>query len=62
MVHQRLARRHSDDPEALRWHLDRSGELAGILDRAGVEDFTVDATTRSVAEVAAAEVEAAGWQ
>jgi adenylylsulfate kinase len=62
VVHQRLARRHKNEPEALRWHLDRSGELAGILDRSGVEDFSVDATTRSVAEVAAAVMEAAGWQ
>ncbi|WP_351235375.1 hypothetical protein [Streptomyces sp. NPDC002133] len=62
VVHQRLSRRHENEPEALRWHLDRSGELAGILDRARVDDFTVDATTRSVGEVATAVIEAAGWQ
>lgn len=59
--HQRLSRRHENEPEALQWHLARSGELAGILDQAKVEDFTVDATTRSVPEVAAAVIEAAGW-
>ena len=62
VVHRRLARRHENEPEALRWHLARSGELAGILDRAAVEDFGVDATTHSVAETAAAVMEAARWQ
>ncbi|SCK29769.1 hypothetical protein H181DRAFT_02351 [Streptomyces sp. WMMB 714] len=61
MVHKRLTRRHENQPDALRWHLSRAGELAGILDRAGVDDFTVDATARSVGEVAADVVEKAGW-
>lgn len=62
VIHQRLSRRHENEPEALRWHLDRSGELAGILDEAQVDDFTVDATIRSVGEVAAVVINAAGWQ
>jgi hypothetical protein len=62
VVRQRLTRRHADEPEALRWHLDRSGELDRILDRARVEDFTVEATGRSVDQAAAAVLEAAGWR
>ncbi|MFF1839881.1 hypothetical protein ACFVXE_37855 [Streptomyces sp. NPDC058231] len=62
VVRQRLTRRHADEPDALRWHLDRSGELDGILERAGVEDFTVDATDRSVEQVAAAVIDAADWR
>ncbi|MGW6405309.1 hypothetical protein [Streptomyces sp. NPDC055134] len=60
--HQRLMRRHENEPEALRWHLDRAGELAEILDQAAVDDFTVDATTRSVGDVAAGVIESAGWR
>lgn len=61
VVRRRLIRRHHDEEEALRWHLNRSGELDTILDAAAVEDFTVDATDRTVPDVAAAVVEAAGW-
>ncbi|MFJ9682298.1 adenylyl-sulfate kinase [Streptomyces sp. NPDC101194] len=62
VVGQRLTRRHADDPEVLRWHLDRSGELDRILDHARTEDFTVDATHRTVVETAQAVIEAAGWR
>ncbi|MFB7912963.1 hypothetical protein [Streptomyces sp. NPDC056061] len=61
VVHRRLARRHENEPEALRWHVARAGELAAILERAAVDDFTVDATTRSVAQVAAEVAAGAGW-
>ncbi|MER8090896.1 hypothetical protein ACIO6T_38655 [Streptomyces sp. NPDC087532] len=61
VIHQRLMRRHEDEPEALRWHLARAGELARILERAAVDDFTVDATTRPVGEVAAEVTGKAGW-
>lgn len=61
-VRQRLARRHGDDHGALRWHLDRSGELDRILDRAQVEDFTIDATDSSVDATAVAVLRAATWQ
>ncbi|MFE2993248.1 hypothetical protein [Streptomyces sp. NPDC059262] len=60
--HQRLKRRHENEPEALRWHLARAGELAEILEQAAVDDFTVDATTRSVVELAAEVIGEAGWR
>ncbi|MBO1331390.1 hypothetical protein [Streptomyces sp. VRA16 Mangrove soil] len=59
--HQRLMRRHENEPEALRWHLARATELAKILDRAAVDDFTLDTTTRSVDEVAADVIKKVGW-
>lgn len=62
VVHERLARRHEGDEPGLRWHLGRSGELDRILDEAGAEDVTVDATERPVRDVAAAVLEAAGWR
>ncbi|MFB7531841.1 hypothetical protein ACFC0C_27105 [Streptomyces sp. NPDC056178] len=61
VIHQRLVRRHANEPEALQWHLARAGELAGILEQAAVDDFTVDATTRPVGEVAADVIGKAGW-
>ncbi|MEV6635421.1 hypothetical protein AB0M54_32185 [Actinoplanes sp. NPDC051470] len=60
-VRDRLIRRHTGDDAGLRWHLDRSGELDAILERAGTEDFVVDAGDRPVAGVAAAIRKAAGW-
>ncbi|MFJ8161221.1 hypothetical protein ACIRBY_09830 [Streptomyces sp. NPDC096136] len=60
-VHQRLMRRHANEPEALRWHLARAGELAGILERAAVDDFTIDVTTRSADEAAADVIAKLGW-
>ncbi|MFD8813676.1 AAA family ATPase [Streptomyces sp. NPDC059627] len=62
VIHQRLAHRHGSEPETLQWHLNRSGELDGILGRAGVEDFTVDTSVAPVADVAASVIKAAGWQ
>ncbi|MFJ7591236.1 hypothetical protein ACIQZO_28440 [Streptomyces sp. NPDC097617] len=38
VIHARLTRRHDGGPAALRWHLDRSGELDAILGRAAVPD------------------------
>ncbi|WP_206343142.1 adenylate kinase family protein [Streptomyces mesophilus] len=61
VVRERLRARHTDDPEGLRWHLDRSGELAGILDAAHVADCSVDAARRTVTEVAEAVLRAVGW-
>ncbi len=61
-MRERLARRHGEDPEGLRRHLDRSGELDGILERARVEDFVVDATATPVPATAEAVLRAAGWQ
>ncbi|MFK0158559.1 AAA family ATPase [Streptomyces sp. NPDC090499] len=62
VIHERLAHRHDSEPEALRWHLDRSAELDSILSRSMVHDFTVDTTTGSVPAVAASVLQAAGWQ
>ena len=59
--HRRLTARHAGTPGGLRWHLARSGELAGILDRAAVEDVTVDSGTAPAGEVAATVRTAAGW-
>lgn len=61
-VRQRLAHRHGDDHSALRWHLDRAGELDQILDQARVEDFAVDATDSSITATAATVLRAAGWR
>ncbi|MFF4198731.1 adenylyl-sulfate kinase [Nonomuraea sp. NPDC001831] len=61
VVRQRLARRHQDEGEALRWHLDRSGELDRILEEAQVEDAVVEAGEGSVSEVAEAVLKAVGW-
>jgi len=62
VLHRRLTRRHSGEPEALRWHLDRATELDGILDRAALDDFTIDTTDVPVEDVAASVLEAADRQ
>ncbi|MFJ9350947.1 AAA family ATPase [Streptomyces sp. NPDC101237] len=62
VVHQRLTRRHDGEPEALRWHLDRSAQLDGILSRAAVDDFTIDTTSRSVLDAAVSVIKAANWR
>ncbi|WP_276206314.1 hypothetical protein [Thermoactinospora rubra] len=41
--------------------MDRAGELDGILDRAGVDDVTVDVTRLTVVEAAAAVLRRVGW-
>ncbi len=61
LLRRRLTRRHDSEPEALRWHLDRCGELDAILDRSTVDDFTVDTTTGSVTDIAASVIKQAGW-
>ena len=61
VVRDRLIGRHVGDESGLRWHLHRAGELDDILATAGVDDFTVDATDRSVHAVAADVISAAGW-
>ncbi|MFI6562228.1 hypothetical protein [Streptomyces sp. NPDC050534] len=60
-VHQRLAHRHGDDDTGLSWYLKRSGELDRILDHAGVEDFSVDATEASVGAIARTVLQRADW-
>ena len=60
LVRARLRARHHADPDGLRWHLDRSGELADLLAAAGVEDHVVDTTGASVPAVAARVLTLAG--
>lgn len=60
-IRQRLIRRHDNDDDGLRWHLDRSAELDHILERAQIEDFVVDATTRPIRQAAEAVLAAIGW-
>ena len=57
----RLSNRHVDDPDARRWHLHRTGELATVLDRARFDDVVVDTTHRSPLEVAREVARHAGW-
>ncbi|MGR6916837.1 adenylyl-sulfate kinase [[Actinomadura] parvosata] len=52
-VRRRLEARHAVDPEGLEWHLNRSGELASILEAARVEDFVVDGSNGLPSQVAA---------
>ncbi|MEU3406945.1 hypothetical protein ABZ766_23805 [Streptomyces sp. NPDC006670] len=61
VIHQRLTHRHAHEPEALRWHLARSGELAAILERAAADDFTLDVTTSPIPETAADVLAKLGW-
>ncbi|WP_416965183.1 hypothetical protein [Streptomyces sp. Agncl-13] len=62
LIQQRLTYRHNCTTKALQWHLNRSGELDGILDRASVDDFTIDTSTGSVTDVALSVIRAARWQ
>lgn len=62
VVRSRLARRHADDPAALRWHLDRSTQLHSILTGAELDDFIVDGNAGSAAEVAAEVIRTTGRQ
>jgi adenylylsulfate kinase len=61
VIRQRLAGRHALESSSLAWHLDRSGELQGILVSAAVEDAVVDVTALSVADAAAAALRATSW-
>lgn len=60
-VHERLRRRHADDPGSLDWHLSRSTELARILGAAQVEDFIVDVGPVSIKDAAGVVRVVAGW-
>jgi adenylylsulfate kinase-like enzyme len=61
LVRERLTVRHRCDPAGLRWHLHRCAELDQVLDHAGVDDFTVDATSLRVDAAAEAVLLGAGW-
>lgn len=62
VLESRLRSRHRDDPAGLEWHLARSGELAGILERVALDDLVLDGSERSTAELAGMVREAAGWE
>ncbi|MGW3407196.1 hypothetical protein [Streptomyces zhihengii] len=62
VIHQRLTHRHNSEPEASQWHLDRSAQPDGIPSRAAVDDFSIDATTRSALDAAVSVIRAANWQ
>jgi adenylylsulfate kinase len=47
---------------SLDWHLHRTGELHDVLERAAIEDLTVDNGERPIREVAVEVLERAGWQ
>ena len=53
VLRSRLRARHHDDPDGLRWHLDRAGELADLLAAAQIDDHVVDTSAASVPAVAA---------
>lgn len=60
VLRARLTRRH-EDGQALRWHLDRSGELDAILEAVRLEDFSVEASKLTAYQVAEIVLDAAGW-
>ncbi|WP_434440134.1 hypothetical protein [Lentzea sp. E54] len=57
VVHERLTRRHHDEPR-LRWHLNRADELEMLFTSTWIDDFVV-AADQPVAEVAQDVI--AGW-
>ncbi|TDD55989.1 AAA family ATPase [Saccharopolyspora elongata] len=61
VARDRLQRRHSDDEPGLRWHLDRTTELAGIIDAAGLDDLVLDSSHEPPAVLAEKVRTAAGW-
>ena len=60
VLHARLNGRH-ENGNALRWHLDRSGELDAILEAVGLEDFSIEASGLIAHEVAEAVIAGSGW-
>ncbi|MGZ4499510.1 MAG: AAA family ATPase [Nocardioidaceae bacterium] len=62
LVRARLARRHEHEETAREWHLHRAGELDALLEAAVVEDCSLDVTTATPTEAAAAVVRAVGWE
>ncbi len=61
VVEVRLRLRHGDDAEGLDWHLARRGELDTLLDRAAVEDETIQVDGLRPSTLADAVLTAAGW-
>ena len=61
VAEERLRRRHSEEPVALAWHLDRTVELSRLLDEVPFEDVRIDTTGRAPGAVARDVQRAAGW-
>ncbi|MFI0468103.1 AAA family ATPase [Saccharopolyspora sp. 5N102] len=61
IARDRIRRRHADDETGLRWHLDRTTELAGIIDAAGLDDLVLDSSHEPPAVLAEKVRTAAGW-
>jgi hypothetical protein len=61
VLEARLRSRHAGDEAARDWHLQRAGELAGILAAANCDDLVLDSTTMTPHEVAFEIAVAAGW-
>jgi hypothetical protein len=58
---QRLNDRMVFDPDGLAWHLNRHGELAGILERTALDDLVLDSSEASPLELAHAILQKVGW-
>ncbi|WP_190813185.1 hypothetical protein [Saccharopolyspora pogona] len=61
VARDRIRDRHADDEPSLRWHLDRTNELAEILDAAGLDDLVLDSSHEPPTSLAAEVRTAAGW-
>lgn len=61
VLESRLRFRHYNDPEGLRWHLNRVGELTSVLEAAKIEDLVLDSSDTSAVELAVTVRRAAGW-
>jgi chloramphenicol 3-O-phosphotransferase len=61
VLSQRLVRRHDGDPEELRWHLARAGELAQILESISIDHLVLDSSQLTVSESAGMIRREVGW-
>lgn len=61
VLSRRLRARHADDPDGLRWHLARAGELAQVLQVSAADDLVLDSSRSTPAELAETIRRAAGW-
>ena len=61
VIAERLRLRHVGDAEGLAWHLDRRGELDGVLDAAAVADVEVLVDGLAPAAVASQVLAMMGW-
>ena len=58
---KRLHDRMVFDPDGLAWHLNRHGELAGILERTALDDLVLDSTEASPLLLAQTLLRRVGW-